>query len=135
MIFYLKIIFIISLYAIIILNAIKKIKNRKWIIHSVFSLIAFLQNIFSIKPFIVIKINLHQSRAGIGNRLKTHRLIDIIAQSIIMNVIQASIELLIKSTTHIGPLTCFMASCLSLGVSGLNIFLIRIFIALNVSKA
>jgi hypothetical protein len=125
---------LISLYAINKLNAIKNIKNHTCIIASVFSLIAFLQNIFFINQFTVIKRNLHPSRAGIGNKLNTHKFIEIIAQIINKNTIQASRELLIKSTIHIGQLTCAIASSLSFGVSGLNIFLINIHIHLNVKS-
>jgi len=109
-------------------------KNHICIIHSVFSLITFLQKILFIKPFIVIKRNLQPSKAGIGNRLKTHRLIDIIAQITIKNTIHHSIELLIKSTIQIGQLTCCKASSLSFGVSGLNIFLTKIHNHLNVNN-
>ena len=80
-----------SLYAIIILNAIKKIKKVQWIILSVFSLIAFFQNIFWINQFIAISKNLHQSKAGIGNKLKTHKFILIIAQITIMKTNQFQI--------------------------------------------
>jgi len=89
-------------------------------------LIAFLQNIFSIIPFRVIKINLHPSRAGIGKRLKTHKLILIIAHKISIKINHADIEFVIKSTIHIGQLTCSIASDRSVGVLGLNIFLIKI---------
>jgi hypothetical protein len=82
----------------------------------------------------VININLHQSNAGIGNKLKTHKFIDITAHIINIKIIQALIELLIKSTIHIGQLTCLIASSLSLGVSGLNIFFTNIHIHLNVNK-
>ena len=113
----------------------ENIKNQICIIHSVFSLIAFLQNIFLINQFTVINKNLHQSRAGIGSRLNTHKLIDIIAQITSKNINHASIELVIKSTIHIGHFTCSNASCLSTGVSGLNIFLTKIPNHLNVNNA
>jgi hypothetical protein len=78
------------------------------------------------RPFITMNTNLHQSRAGIGKRLKTQRLIEIMAQIIRRKIIHPFIELVIKSTIHIGPLTCESASCLSVGVSGVNIFFTRI---------
>ncbi|MDR1987816.1 MAG: hypothetical protein LBQ24_03510 [Candidatus Peribacteria bacterium] len=100
------------------------IKNVVCSIASVISDIIFFQNIFSIIEFVSINKNLHQSSAGIGKRLNTHKLIDIIAQNIIRNINQACRELLIKSTIQIGQLTDSNASFLSSGVSGLNIFLI-----------
>jgi hypothetical protein len=98
----LLIILSISLYAIKILNAIKNIKNRTCIIHSILSDIAFLPKIFFIIEFIVINKNLHQSKAGIGNKLNTHKFIEIIAHIIRMKIIQFEIDLVIKSTTQIG---------------------------------
>ncbi|MBT3729604.1 hypothetical protein HOF65_06370 [bacterium] len=110
-------------------------KNQICINHSVFSLIAFLQNAFFINQFIVIKRNLQPSSAGIGSRLNTHKLIDIIAHITNKNTNPACIELVIKSTIQIGHLTCSKASCLSTGVSGLNIFLTIIHNHLNVRRA
>jgi hypothetical protein len=55
--------------------------------------------------FIVINRNLQPSKAGIGNKLKTHKFIDIIAHITTKNNIHHSRELLIKSTIHIGQLT------------------------------
>ncbi|MDP2396199.1 MAG: hypothetical protein Q8S84_05770 [bacterium] len=81
-----------------------------------------------------MKINLHQSNAGIGNRLKTQRFIDIIAHNINRKVIHADRELLTKSTIQIGQLTSEIASVLSSAVLGLNIFLIRIHNHLNVNR-
>ena len=66
--------------------------------------------------------NLPPSRAGIGSRLKTQRLIDIIAHSIKINTIPLEIDFVIKSTIPIGQDICLIASCLSLGVSGVKIF-------------
>ena len=42
-------------------------------------------------------MNLHPSRAGIGKRLNTQRLILIIAHNISINITQADIEFVIKS--------------------------------------
>ena len=81
-----------------------------------------------------MKINLHQSSAGIGKRLNTQRLIEIIAQITTKNIIQPSKEWLMKSTIQMGQLTCSKASVLSFGVSGLNIFLINIHNHLNVNN-
>jgi hypothetical protein len=50
--------------------------------HSIFSFITFFHVIFKISQFKNIKINLHQSRAGIGNKLNIHKFIEIIAQII-----------------------------------------------------
>jgi hypothetical protein len=80
-----------------------------------------------------MNINLHQSRAGIGSKLNTHKLRLIIADNIIMNTIQADMEFEIKSTNHIGQLTCEIASCLSVSVFGLNIFHHNIHKAFRVS--
>jgi len=52
-----------------------------------------------------IKTNLPPSRAGIGRRLNTHKLILIIAESIRININPPERELVIKSTIPIGPLT------------------------------
>ncbi|MDR3150845.1 MAG: hypothetical protein LBU14_04550 [Candidatus Peribacteria bacterium] len=82
--------------------------------------------------FIKTNKNLPQSRAGIGNKLKTQRLIEIIAQKITKNTIQAFIEELTKLTIQIGQFIEFIASCLSSGVFGLNIFFIIYHIHLNV---
>jgi hypothetical protein len=92
-----------SLYAIKTLIAIKNIKKVACMIHSIFSFIAFFQKIFCIKPLITIKINLHQSKAGIGNRLKTHKFILMIAQIIKIKITQFVTDFVIKSTTQIGP--------------------------------
>jgi hypothetical protein len=54
---------------------------------------------------IVIKINLHQSNAGIGNKLKIPRFIEIIAHKIRININHSDNELLTKFTIHIGQLT------------------------------
>jgi hypothetical protein len=72
--------------------------------------------------FIIINTNLHQSRAGIGSKLNTPRFMLITAQIININIIQFEIDLVIKSTTPIGHETCFIASCLSVGVLGATIF-------------
>ena len=123
-----------SLYHINILSIIKKTKKHIWIVHSTLQFIAFFQNNFNIVEFITININLHQSKAGIGKRLKTHKFILIIAHIIIKNTTQAFREFDIKSTIHIGPAKLSIASCLSLGFSGLNIFFISIPNALNTSS-
>jgi hypothetical protein len=115
-----------SLYIIIILNAINRIKNHICIIDCVFSPIIFFQNRLFITPLIKINTNLHPSSAGIGRRLNTPKLIDIIAQIIRRNIIHSLNALVMKSTIHTGPLTCASASCLSFGVSGVNIFFTRI---------
>ena len=78
--------------------------------------------------------NLHQSSAGIGNKLNTHKFIEIIAHIITININQALSESFIKSTIHIGQLRDSIASFLSTGVSGLNIFLTKIHIHLNVNN-
>ena len=81
----------------------------------------------------VINKNLHQSRAGIGNKLKTQRLIEIIAHNIITILIQCvSNTLVIKSTIQIGHFILSKACDLSFGVSGKIIFLNNIQIHLNV---
>jgi hypothetical protein len=46
----------------------------------------------------------------------------IIAQIISIKTIQFHIDFVIKSTTQIGHETCFIASCLSVGVFGATIF-------------
>jgi hypothetical protein len=94
--------------------------------------IIFFQNILAIIQLIIIRINLHPSRAGIGSKLKTHKLIDIIAQIINIKLIPFCIELLIKSTIHIGHFTCFIASVLCSGVSGVKILTNNNLIHLNV---
>jgi hypothetical protein len=98
------------------LKNIKIAKNHTCIIHSNHSLIAFFQNIFKINPFIIININLPQSRAGIGNKLNTPKFMLIIAQIIKIKTIPFQIDFIIKSTTQIGHETCLIASCLSVGV-------------------
>jgi hypothetical protein len=123
-----------SLYHIIKLKAIKMIKNTKWRIPSVVPFMNFFPKTFSIVEFIKINRNLHQSRAGIGSKLNTHKLIEIIAQNMAKNIIQALRELVIKSTIPIGQLTACIASCLSFGVWGLNIFFKIYQIHLNVSN-
>ncbi|MDR0771957.1 MAG: hypothetical protein LBF15_02685 [Candidatus Peribacteria bacterium] len=75
----------------------------------------FLPKTFSIVEFIKMNKNLHQSRAGIGSKLNTHKLMEIIAQNIAKNIIQALRELVMKSTIPIGQLTDCIASCLSSG--------------------
>jgi len=64
--------------------------------------IAFLPNIFLIIELIVMNKNLHQSKAGIGSKLKTHKFIDIIAQTIKIKIIPFQIDFVIKSTIQIG---------------------------------
>jgi len=86
----------VSLYHIKILSAINIIKNKKCMIFSVLELIIFFQNNFISNQFIVIKTNLHQSKAGIGSKLKTQRFIDIIAVIISKNEKPFIRELLIK---------------------------------------
>jgi hypothetical protein len=56
----------------------------------------------------------------------------IIAQIIKIKIIQFEIDFVIKSTTQIGPETCLIASCLSVGVSGATIFQTKVFNHLNV---
>jgi hypothetical protein len=85
-------------------------------------------------PFTTIKTNLPPSRAGIGRRLKTHKLIDMIAQIMRRKITHPPSALVIKSTIQIGPLTCEIASCLSVGVSGLSIFHKRVQSHLNVRR-
>jgi hypothetical protein len=111
-----------SLYAIIILNAINKIKNKKCIIASLVAQIILFQNNFSIIQLTRINKNLHPSRAGIGSKLKTQRFTDIIAQKITRNIIQDLRDSLIRFTIQIGQLTNFNASSLSSLFFGLNIF-------------
>jgi hypothetical protein len=115
-----------------ILSIINKIKNIKCIIDSPIGHTIFFQNNFPKVAFIKTNKNLPQSRAGIGNKLKTQRLIEIIAQKITKNTIQAFIEELTKLTIQIGQFIEFIASCLSSGVFGLNIFFIIYHIHLNV---
>jgi hypothetical protein len=93
---------------------------------------AFFQNNFSMMPLTKININLHPSSAGIGKRLKTHKFILIIAAMMNINFIPAESEFVIKSTIPIGPLTCSIASCLSIGVSGTTIFFTKLPIHWNV---
>ena len=81
-----------------------------------------------------MKINLPQSRAGIGSKLNTHKFILITAVIINKNFTHADKEFVIKSTIPIGPLTCLIASVLSWGVAGLNIFFTNIQIHLNVRR-
>jgi hypothetical protein len=124
----------ISLYAIKILNAIKNKKNHTCIRFSSCAVIACLQKIFFIIQLIVINTNLPPSSAGSGSKLNTPKLILITAAIININIIPADIELVMKSNIPIGPLTCSIASCLSVGVAGLNIFLTNNQIHLNVSS-
>jgi hypothetical protein len=77
------------LYHINKLNAIKVIKNIICKKFSILSNFILFQNIFFKIVFIVNKKNLHQSRAGIGRRLKIHKLIEIIAVIIDKNTIHA----------------------------------------------
>jgi hypothetical protein len=121
-IFFYQNILTISLYHIIKLNAIKIIKNIKCIIVSIFSEKNFFQNILLKIEFKIINKNLHQSKAGIGKRLKTQRFIEIKAQIISKNKIQLEKVSLIKFTIQIGQLIEFIASCLSVFVSGVKIF-------------
>jgi hypothetical protein len=65
----------------------------------------FFQKIFFQILFKTINKNLHQSRAGIGNKLKTHKFIEIIAQIITKNTNQAESVLEMKFTTQIGQET------------------------------
>ncbi len=60
---------------------------------------------FLITEFIIINTNLHQSKAGIGNKLNTHKFMLIIAQITSIKDIQYQIVLLIKSTIQIGQET------------------------------
>jgi len=84
-------------------------------------LILFFEILFN-NVFIVSIKNLHQSRAGIGNKFNIHKLTEIIAVIILKNIIHAQILLLIKSTIQIGQLICSNASFLSSVFFGLNIF-------------
>jgi hypothetical protein len=52
---------------------------------------------------ITIKTNLPPSSAGIGRRLNTQRLIEIMAHKIIIKIIPFQIDFVIKSTIPIGP--------------------------------
>jgi len=83
---------------------------------------------------IEINKNLHQSRAGIGRRLNTQRLIEIIAQIITIKTIPALSEFATKSTIPIGHFMFCTASILSSGVSGFTSFFTNIQIALKVSR-
>ena len=94
----------------------------------------FFQKIFFQILFKTINKNLHQSRAGIGNKLKTHKFIEIIAQIITKNTNQAESVLEMKFTTQIGQETLWIASCLSFWFSGVIIFLSKIQIPLKVIK-
>ena len=87
-----------------------------------FVAIKFFQKIFFQILFKTINKNLHQSRAGIGNKLKTHKFIEIIAQIITKNTNQAESVLEMKFTTQIGQETLWIASCLSFWFSGVIIF-------------
>ena len=99
-----------------------------------FVAIKFFQKIFFQILFKTINKNLHQSRAGIGNKLKTHKFIEIIAQIITKNTNQAESVLEMKFTTQIGQETLWIASCLSFWFSGVIIFLSKIQIPLKVIK-
>jgi hypothetical protein len=74
-------------------------------IDSHFSLTAFFPKIFFTMLFITISTNLQPSSAGIGRRLKTQRLIDIMAHKIRRNTNPLSRDFVTKSTTPIGQLT------------------------------
>jgi len=84
--------------------------------------------------FTVRSKNLHQSKAGIGNKLNTQRLIEIIADKINKNIIPALKEFATKSTIQIGHFIFLTASSLSVSVFGLNIFCHKIPIHLKVNK-
>ena len=99
-----------------------------------FVAIKFFQKIFFQILFKTINKNLHQSRAGIGNKLKTHKFIEIIAQIITKNTNQAESVLEMKFTTQIGQETLWIASCLSFWFYGVIIFLSKIQIPLKVIK-
>ena len=99
-----------------------------------FVAIKFFQKIFFQILFKTINKNLHQSRAGIGNKLKTHKFIEIIAQIITKNTNQAESVLEMKFTTQIGQETLWIASCLSFWFSGVIIFFSKIQIPLKVIK-
>jgi hypothetical protein len=77
--------------------------------------------------------SLPPSKAGIGRRLNTHRFTDIIAQRIISIVNHLLIDCVMSQTIPIGPATLSIASSLSCGVSGLNIFFTNIQRPENVS--
>jgi hypothetical protein len=109
-------------------------KKNTCINHSTFSLIAFFQKMAFISQFVFIRKNLHQSRAGIGNKLKTHKFILKIAQIINKNTIHSHTDLLIKSTIQIGQLICAIASSLCFGFSGAKMLFQSIFNHLNVSS-
>ena len=99
-----------------------------------FVAIKFFQKIFFQILFKTINKNLHQSRAGIGNKLKTHKFIEMIAQIITKNTNQAESVFEMKFTTQIGQETLWIASCLSFWFSGVIIFLSKIQIPLKVIK-
>ena len=99
-----------------------------------FVAIKFFQKIFFQILFKTINKNLHQSRAGIGNKLKTHKFIEIIAQIITKNTNQAESVLEMKFTTQIGQETLWIASCLSYWFYGVIIYLSKIQIPLKVIK-
>jgi len=101
---------------------------------SIFQLIVFFQNKVFVIKLININKNLHQSRAGIGRRLKIQRFIEIIAQIINIKIIHSEIDAVIKLTIHIGQLTWEIASSLCSGLSGINIFQTRSFNHLKVNK-
>lgn len=104
------------------LSAINTIKKNIWILFSTLYDIHFFPSTLKTSALYTIKINLHPSRAGIGRRLKTQRLIDIIAVRMIRNITPAPRLEVIKSTIPIGPAKLSTASSLSTGVSGKNIF-------------
>jgi ABC-type uncharacterized transport system involved in gliding motility auxiliary subunit len=92
-----------------------------------------LNNFFHIAS-IVINKNLHQSKAGIGNKLNTHKFILIIAIKIIIKTAHCDRVFDTRLTTHIGQLTLFKASCLSSSFSGLTNFLTKLHSASKVNK-
>lgn len=123
----------ISLYAIRTESAINRRKNTIWTKFSIFHDREVFQNRVSINVRIHKSNNLPQSSAGIGRRLKTHKFIDIIAQSTMRSINPHSNDCVITLTIQIGPATCSIAPVLSSGVSGKNICKISIFSPENVN--
>lgn len=114
------------------LSAINRMKKITWIIPSIRSPIIFFQNNFCIEVLRTMKAKRPPSRAGIGRRLNTPRLIEIMAPIIRRKIIPSLKVFEIKSTSQIGPLICSIASLLSSFVFGANIFCTRIQSHLNV---
>lgn len=115
-------------------RAINMRKKNIWILVSIFVFTFDFHVIFLINVFIVKNKNLHQSSAGIGRRLNTHKLIEIRAPIIIIMVIHWSNKRTTTSIIPIGHFIFFTAWVLSSGVFGLMIFCINIQSHFNVRR-